>query len=297
MKIFTVLVCALFTTAAAAQQEDVSYKATEMASGIVMLEGVGAFTGGNLGLWFGEDGVVLIDSSMRPYQQLTMDAIATHAGGAVEFVINTHVHGDHVGNNAAFSMAGADIIAHDNIRKRMLAEGVRGPDGNQPPPPHMLPKITFSDKVTLHLNGHHAKIMHVHHAHTDGDAMVWFPEANVMHMGDVFFNGLYPYIDLDSGGSVSGYLAAQAKALALIGSDTKIMPGHGPAASKADLQDAHQMLMEARDRVRALIAAEKSEDEILALNPLADFDSDWTWGFINTEAMTRTLIKDAMAAP
>lgn len=283
------------TGAAGAQQEAISYKSTEMAPGIYMLEGQGGFTGGNLGLWTGDDGVMLIDSSMQPYKQLTLDAIAELAGGPVEFVINTHVHGDHIGNNGAFSMEGATIIAHDNIRKRMLAEGVRGPDGMQPPTPQMLPKITFSNKVTLHLNGQRAKIKHMHHAHTDGDAFVWFPEANVLHMGDVFFNGLYPYIDLDSGGSVDGFLAAQAKALTMIGTDTKIIPGHGPAAGKADLQAAHDMLMDARDRVRTLVAAGKDEAEILALNPLADYDEDWTWGFINTERMTRTLIKDAIS--
>ncbi len=280
---------------AGAAQDEISYKATEMAPGIMMLEGQGGFTGGNLGLWFGDDGVVLIDSSMQPYKQLTLDAIAEHTGSPVDFVINTHVHGDHVGNNPAFSIEGATIIAHDNIRKRMLTDGVRGAQGNQPPGPHMLPELTFSDRVTLHLNGHRAKIMHVHHAHTDGDAIVWFPEANVMHMGDVFFNGLYPFVDLDSGGSVNGFLAAQAKALAKARKDTKIIPGHGPAATKADLQKAYEMLMDARDRVRALVASGKSEDEIVAQNPLADYDADWTWGFINTERMTRTLVKDAQS--
>ncbi len=293
MKKITCLVLLLLAKPALGADAKISYQATEMAPGIFMLEGVGGFTGGNLGLWTGADGVVLIDDGMQPYLEVMLATIETHAGAPVDFVINTHVHGDHVGNNPALSERGATIIAHDNIRARMLSDGVGGGANKQPAGPHMLPEITFADGVTLHLNGHRGRVLHVHHAHTDGDALVHFPDADVIHTGDVFFNGLFPYIDIDSGGSVDGYLAAQDKVLSLAGADTRIIPGHGPAAGKADLEAAHHMLMTARDRVRALVAAGKTQEQILALNPLADYEADWSWGFISTERMTRTLVRDA----
>ena len=295
MKTLALLVLGLFMSAASAQQEEVTYEATEMAPGIVMLQGVGAFTGGNLGLWSGEDGVVLVDDGMQPYFKIMLEAIEKQAGAPVDFVINTHVHGDHVGNNAGMSMQGATIIAHHNIRERLVREGITGASGREPASKDMLPEITFSDGVTLHLNGHRAEVLHVMRAHTDGDAIIHFPDADVIHCGDVCFNGLFPFIDLDSGGSVDGYIAAQDRILAMAGSKTRIIPGHGPAADKAALESAHDMLMTSRDRVRALIADGKSEEEIVAMNPLADFDADWSWGFINTERMTRTLAKDALA--
>lgn len=293
MKKYLFLGLALLASAAGAQQENVRFKVTELAPGIAMLEGEGAFTGGNLGLWSGEDGVVLIDDGMQPYAQLLLDAIERQAGAAVNFVINTHVHGDHVGNNATMSMQGATIIAHDNIRERMLKDGVGSGDSKVAPAKAMLPEITFSDGVTLHLNGHRAEVIHVMRAHTDGDAVIHFPDADVIHSGDIFFNGLFPFIDLDSGGSVDGYLRAMSVLLTRSGAKTKIIPGHGPAAGKADLEAARDMLMSARDRIRQRVAAGKTDDEIVQENPLADLDADWSWGFINTERMTRTLIRDA----
>lgn len=296
MNRFAWLVFALAASIASAQQDEVSFKATEMAPGIVMLEGVGAFTGGNLGLWSGEDGVVLIDDGMQPYLEIMLAAIKKQAGAPVNFVINTHVHGDHVGNNAGMSMQGATIIAHDNIRERLLKDGITGANGKQPAGKDMLPEITFSDGVTLHLNGHRAEVIHVMRAHTDGDAIIHFPDADVIHSGDVFFNGLFPFVDLDSGGSVDGFIAALDKVLALAGSETRIIPGHGPAAVKADVESARDMLMSGRDRVRALVAAGKTEEDVVGMNPLADYDADWSWGFITTERMTRMLVKDAMTA-
>lgn len=296
MKRFALLFCVLAVAVASAQQDEARYKATEMAPGIVMLEGVGAFTGGNLGLWSGEDGVVLIDDGMQPYLKIMLDAIKKQTGAPVNFVINTHLHGDHIGNNSAMSMRGATIIAHDNIRERLLRDGVSGAGGKQPAGKDMLPEITFSDGVTLHLNGHRAEVIHVMRAHTDGDAIIHFPDADVIHCGDTFFNGLFPYVDLDSGGSVDGYIAALDKVLALAGSETRIIPGHGPAALKADVESARDMLMSGRDRVRALVAAGNNAEEIVNLNPLADYDADWSWGFITTERMTRMLVTDAMTA-
>ena len=283
----------LLGSAALAQQSDISFKSTEVAPGIFMLEGVGGFAGGNLGLLEGDDGVVLIDDGMQPLFEKTAAAIRKAVADDVDFVVNTHVHGDHIGGNEALSKAGATIIAHDKLRSRLAAEG--GPDKQVPAAEHWLPEVTFSESLSLHLNDHHIHVFHVARAHTDGDSVVYFPDANVIHTGDILFNGMFPFIDLDSGGSVDGYLDAQHEILMLAGDDTKIIPGHGPLADKSALQAAYDMLSDTRDRVRTLVAAGKSEDEILTMNPLADFHDEWNWGFITTERMTKQLIRDANA--
>lgn len=272
-----------------AQESGISFKSTELAPGLYMLEGEGGFTGGNLGLLTGEDGTVLIDDGVEPLAENMLAAVNEIAGVPVDFVINTHVHGDHVGGNAALHASGATIIGHDNIRERLL-DGSATADGN-PAGEGTTPEITFSDSVTFHLNGHEAFVFHLEHAHTDGDAAIRFHEANVIHTGDVFFNGLFPFIDLGSGGSIDGYIAAQEAILALAGKDTRIIPGHGPLAGKADLEAAHAMLVDARGRVLKLIEEGKSEDEVVAANPLAPYDAEWSWDFINTENMTRTFYR------
>ena len=274
-----------------AQNTKISYESTELAPGIFMLEGKGGFGGGNMSLSIGDDGVVLIDDGLPPLTETLLEAIRKLTAKPVEFVINTHVHGDHVGGNEAFGRAGATIVAHDNLRQRMLDDGMTTADGDGPAPAGALPALTFSDSVTFHLNGREAFVFHVEHAHTDGDAVIHFVADNVIHAGDVLFNGLFPYIDLDAGGSVEGTLAAHARILALADDETRIVAGHGPLADKKQLQAARDMLETAQARVRALIQAGKSEEEILESNPLADFHDDWNWGFITTERMTKTLVR------
>lgn len=273
----------------AAQQSGISFKSTEVAPGLYMLEGEGGFAGGNLGLLTGEDGTVLIDDGIEPLADEMLAAVNEIAGVPVDFVVNTHVHGDHIGGNAAVHASGATIIGHDNIRQRLL-DGSATADGNRAEKGAM-PEITFSDAVTFHLNGHEAFVFHLEHAHTDGDAAIHFREADVIHTGDIFFNGLFPFIDLGSGGSIDGYIAAQEEILAQAGADTRLIPGHGPLAGKAELEAAHAMLVDARRRVMQLIDEGKSEDEVIAANPLAPYDADWSWDFINTEVMTRTLYR------
>ena len=269
-----------------AQESGISFKSIELAEGLYMLEGQGGFAGGNLGLLTGSDGVILIDDALESFSDLVIKAVQEHTQAPVDFVINTHVHGDHIGGNVALHNTGATIISHDNIRHRMLADNAAR---------DALPEVTFSDSVTFHLNGHTAFVFHVPHAHTDGDAVIHFPEVNVIHSGDMLFNGLFPYIDPTSGGSVSGYIAGQEKILSLADADTKIIPGHGPLASEADLQAAHDMLVDALARVKKLIDAGRSESEILAENPLALYHDDWNWGFITTEKMTQTLYRSLTA--
>jgi len=276
------LASGLLTLNAAAAQEEISFKATDLGDGITMLEGTGGFAGGNLGVLAGEDGVVLIDDGLEALSDKVIAAVGDAAGAPVDFVVNTHVHGDHVGGNAALHSAGARIVAHDRVRERMVED-----ESDH----EALPELTFSSDMTFHLNGHRARAVHVHRAHTDGDAIIVFPDANVIHTGDVLFNGLFPFIDLDSGGSVEGYIEAQTKIIDLADADTRIIPGHGPLANRADLVRARDMLVDTRERIQALLDEGQSREEILAANPLADYHDDWNWGFITTERMTEQLVR------
>lgn len=273
------------TTLALAQELATSYKSTEVAPGIYMLEGADGFAGGNMTLLVGDDRIVLIDDGIGPIAQSLIDAAAKIAGRPVDFLINTHLHPDHVGGNAAFAETGAVLVAHDNVHKRLIDDPAKagGPSG--------LPIMTFSDAVTFHINGHDAFVFHVAAAHTDGDAVIQFHDSNVIHAGDVHFNYLFPYIDIDNGGSVAGFLAAQRRVAALADADTIIIPGHGPLANKADLQAAIDMLADAEALVKTLVLAGKTEKEILAENPLSIYHDQWNWEFITTEKMTQTLYR------
>lgn len=270
-----------------AQDEEIRVQSTEVVPGLYMLDGAdGKFAGGNMGLLVGPDGVVLIDDGLPTISASLLAAIADITGEPVDFLINTHVHGDHTGSNAAMHSHGATIIAHDNIRKRLLEAS-----GDEAVAPAALPQITFSDTTTFHLNGHTAHVFHVQHAHTDGDAVIHFTDMNVIHASDVLFNKLFPFIDLESGGSVDGFLAAQNLLIELADDDTIIIPGHGPLATRADLIIARDMLADSQARVRKLVDGGMSEDEVVAENPLADYHDVWNWDFITTERMTRTLVQ------
>ena len=271
-----------FAVAAGAQEGEISWKSTEVVPGLYMLEGQGGFAGGNITLVTGDDGVVLIDDGLEPLSAITVAAVGSVTGDPVDFVINTHAHGDHVGANEAYLGMGATVISHANLRTQMIKDG----SGDA-----ALPTLTFNDAVTFHLNGHTAYVFHVAKAHTDGDSVIHFPESNVIHAGDVMFNKLFPFIDIDSGGSVAGYIAGQKKLISMADDETKIIPGHGPLASKADLQAAVDMLEDANERVGTLVADGKSKEDVLAENPLAEYHDVWNWGFITTERMTETLYR------
>lgn len=278
-----ILVLALLLPAGTfAQDESVSFRSTALAPGLFMLHGEGGFAGGNLGLLTGEDGVILIDDGLEPLAKTMLAAVQGTAGAPVDFVINTHLHGDHIGGNAALHRHGARIVAHDNIRHRMTESGAAD---------DALPELTFSDRMTFYLNGHRAEVMHVHSAHTDGDSIIHFPEANVIHTGDTMFNGLFPFIDLDSGGSVDGFIAAQTRIIELADDDTQIIPGHGPLANRDDLVAARDMLADAKARVGKLVDDGLSLEAVVAANPLADYHDAWNWDFITTERMTETLYR------
>lgn len=270
---------------------NISFKSTEVAKGLYMLEGVGGFAGGNLGLSVGPDGVILIDDSLPPLTGTMKAAISEITKEPVDYVVNTHVHGDHIGGNESMAKDGATIVAHDNIRKRMIEHGVPTGNGTIEAPKGALPVITFSDEVTFYLNDNKAQVIHVAHAHTDGDAIIHFTDADVIHTGDVMFNGLFPFIDLDSGGSVDGYIKAQEKVLSLAGDKTKIIPGHGPLASKSELEASVAMLKDGKKIISALVAKGMSADEVVAANPLEAYEK-MNWQFITTERMVRTFYRD-----
>jgi len=267
------------------------FEATKVSEGLYMLSGINGFVGGNIGLSIGEDGVVMIDDSMPPFMDKMNNAIKSVTNKPVDFLINTHVHGDHTGNNENMGKAGAHIVAHDNLREHLVKKGVRTQKGMEPAPKDALPVITFSKSMSFHLNGEQSYIFHTPHAHTDGDAIVYFKNANVIHMGDTFFNGMFPYIDLGSGGSVKGYIKAQKKVLEMANDQTKIIPGHGPLATKKDLEVAVKMLIKSKKLVAALIKEGKSEEQVVKANPLKEFHDKWNWQFITTERMTRQLYK------
>lgn len=279
--------CALtFACAVPAQDQNISWKSTELAPGLYMLESQGGFAGGNLGLITGDDGVVLIDDGLEPLAGVTVAAIEALTGDPVNFVINTHAHGDHTGANEVLHGKGATVVAHDNLRRQLVKDGSNRAT---------LPELTFTDAVTFHLNGHTANVFHVANAHTDGDAVIHFPEVNIIHTGDAMFNRLFPFIDLDGGGSLSGFIAAQKKIIALADDDTKIIPGHGKLANKADLRAAIDMLEDAQARIKALVDAGKSQQEVIAANPLAAYADAWTWDFISADSMTETIYRSLTA--
>ncbi len=268
-----------------AQQFATSFKSTEVVPGIYMIEGADGFGGGNMGLLVGDDYVAMIDDGLAPIAPILLAFVSETAGRPINFMINTHVHGDHVGGNAHFAENGTVVFAHNNIRKRLLEDsGPAGGNGG-------LPVVTFGDGVTFHLNGIEAQVFHLPRAHTDGDAAIFFPDVNVLHTGDLMFHKLFPFIDLDSGGTVAGYIDGQQTLVSLADDDTKIIPGHGELASKADLRRSLMMLTDSQARVKLLVDQGRTIDEVLEENPLSVYHDDYNWSFITTERMTRTLFR------
>lgn len=263
-----------------------SFDHEEVAPGIYLLTGSdGQMPVGATGLLVGEEYVVLIDDSFLPLGQALLDKVVELAGRPADFVINTHAHGDHTGSNQFQAENGAIIVAHDNLRTRMAA------DENQNTGPGALPVITFSDEMTFHINGQEAYVFHVPTAHTDGDAAILFREANVIAAGDLLFRGMFPFIDVNSGGSVGGYKKGMQRLIDMADDETRFLAGHGPVASRADVQKDLDMLIDAEAKVRALVDKGMDEEEIVTQNPLADYHDEYNWGFITTERMTRTLVK------
>ena len=278
-----------FTNAQNDSGEKDGIKLIQVKNDIYMIEG----KGGNIGLSFGTDGVFMIDDKFADMSEDIIKEIQKKDKNLVQFLVNTHHHGDHTGGNVNMKEAGATIVAHENVRKR-LNESFKNATEKSQADPRKLPTITFTEDMTFHYNGEEIMIFHVHNAHTDGDAIVYFTGSNVIHMGDVLFKDKYPFIDLDNGGSVMGYIRALEKIAMLADENTVIIPGHGNIASKNDLEAAANMLNVLYRRVSYHYVNMKSEAEILAMR---DFtkpfdDKGFGKGFISTEKMLQTLYND-----
>lgn len=265
---------ALLTTVIAAplyaQQDfsNVEVKAENLAPGVSVLFGAG----GNIGVSHGEDGTVLIDDQYAPLTPKIQAAVAGLGASPVKFLVNTHWHGDHSGGNENFGKAGAVIMAHDNVRVRMASDQ-NTPFGEVKASPKVaLPVITYAEGLKLHLNGEEVRVISVPPAHTDGDSIVHWTKSNVIHMGDLFFHKMsFPFVDRSSGGDVRGVIAAADKVLAMADDSSKIIPGHGAVASKADLKAYRDMLVSIVGKIEAAVKAGKSLEEVKAMKPADGF--------------------------
>jgi len=294
-KIITLMAVLGFATLLTAQDQDfskVQIKVTKVSGNIYMLEGAG----GNIAASVGEDGIVIVDDQYAPLA----DKIAAALKGIgvtdkpVRFVINTHYHGDHTGGNAPFASGGSTIIAQDNVRKRLETGGQAGIGSSmsreqKPAPQGGLPIITFENDVTVHLNGEDIRALHFPSGHTDGDAIVFFPKANVVHMGDDFVTYGYPFIDVISGGSVQGIISACDKVAAQLPNDVKVIPGHGQLATLSDVREYSAMLKGTSTAVQAAINQGKSVDQMKKDKVLAAWDKKYSGQFITSDLFIETL--------
>lgn len=272
----------LFAAQALAQDAaKVEIKTERLSDTTYMLVG----QGGNIGLSVGEDAVFVIDDQFAPLTPKIKEAIAKLTKKPVQFVLNTHYHFDHTGGNENFGKEGALIVAHDNVRKRMSSEQLIGFLGMKQAasPKAALPVVTFAGEVTFHINGDEVYAFHVPRAHTDGDTIIHFRKSDVIHMGDVYFNGFYPFIDSASGGTADGVIAAVDKVLAIATDQTKIIPGHGPLSNKAELLTYRNLLATVTQRIKDLRKAGKTDEEIKAAKPAAEFDPKYGGGFIKSD--------------
>jgi glyoxylase-like metal-dependent hydrolase (beta-lactamase superfamily II) len=262
----------VFATAGHAA-EDVKITPTRVSDQIYMVVG----QGGNIGLFIGGDGTFLIDDQFAPLTEKIIEAIKSVGGDYPKFLINTHYHGDHTGGNEKLGQGGTLIFSHDNVRERLktgsFIEAFNKKSAGLSSAG--LPVVTFSEDISFHLNGDTVRALHVPNAHTDGDSFIYFESANVIHAGDFFFNGIYPFIDVTHGGSLKGMIKAVDRVLSMADKNTKIIAGHGPLGDKKQLTEYRQMLWTAYERLRKLKAAGKTAQEAVAAKPLAELEEVW----------------------
>jgi glyoxylase-like metal-dependent hydrolase (beta-lactamase superfamily II) len=263
-------------------QQDMSkvqIKTTKIAGNVYLLEGAG----GNIGVSVGEDGILIVDDQFAPLAEKIRASLKSLNQGKLRFILNTHWHFDHTGGNSVFGPE-ASIIAHDNVRKRMSTEQKSEFFKSTTPasPKQALPVITFGQSLTVHFNGEEIRAIHFPQGHTDGDSVIFFTKSNVVHLGDDFFSGSFPFVDLESGGSVEGLTKNIAELITKIPADAKLIPGHGPLSTLDDLKAYHRMLVETTGIVRQKIAAGKTLAQIKSEGLPAEWSS-WGNGFIKTD--------------
>jgi len=284
------IVSLLFAVTAAAQQTDyskVEVKATKVAGNVYMLQGAG----GNIGVSVGDDGLLIVDDQFAPLADKIRAALKGIADKKLHFILNTHWHGDHTGGNVVFGPE-ATIIAHDNVRKRLATEqkSTVFNSTTPPSPKEALPVITFDQTLTVHFNGEDIRAIHYPKGHTDGDSVIFFSASNVVHLGDDFFAGRFPFVDLESGGSVEGLTKNIGELITKIPADAKLIPGHGPISTLDDLKAYHRMLQQTTEIVRGKISAGKTLDQIKSEGLPAEF-APWGAGFIKTDRWVETIYK------
>ena len=264
--------------AAQDDMKDVTIETVRLTDSLYLLYG----RGGNIAVSVGEGGTFMVDDQFAPLTEKILAAIGEVTDDPVRFIINTHWHGDHTGGNENLGRAGAVIVAHENVRKRMSVEQFIAAFNmrTEPAPEIARPVITFTDSVIFHLNGEEIHVFHVSRAHTDGDSIVHFTGANVIHVGDAYFSNMYPFIDAATGGRIDGVIAAADLVLPLIDSRTKVIPGHGRLSNRAELREYRDMLVDVRGRMQKLIDTGLSRDEIIAAKPTGDLDEKWGGGFL-----------------
>jgi glyoxylase-like metal-dependent hydrolase (beta-lactamase superfamily II) len=238
--------------------------------------------GGNVGVFIGKEGTLMIDNQFAPLSNKLNGAIKTLSPNDIRFLINTHVHGDHSGGNENFKNMGVTIVAHDMVRERMSKESVNPSDNSVTPPrpAEAWPVITFAEKLNVYLNQEEIELLHVSPGHTDGDVVIHFKKANVYHMGDLFVTYGYPYIDYGSGGSINGFISSLDSFLNMMDDNTKVIPGHGELCTKADVKKFRDRVGEIRDEVAAALKKGKKPAEVTGLPIASKYDAEWGQGFI-----------------
>ncbi len=277
----TLLTLSLGTNAFAQDWENIEITTTKVTDDLYIMMG----EGGNLGVSIGEDGVFLIDDQYAPLTEKIVAAIRELSTDDIHFVFNTHYHGDHTGGNENLGKMGIDIVAHDNVYKRLLSEDM-AKEG--------LPIISFNDQLTFHLNGMDIRAKHFPSAHTDTDSIVYFGGKNVIHMGDTFFNEAYPYVDVPGGGSWKGLLATVKATIDNIDDDTKIIPGHGPLTNKAGLQIYYDVLMDIHNILEPIAKQGLSLEAVKKMAPLKKYDGDYGNGFMDPDTFLGIVYMDIL---
>jgi cyclase len=285
-----VLACAA-GPALAENPDAVLIQTTHVAGKVWMLEG----RGGNIGVSVGDDGMVLIDDEFAQLADKIQAALPEHGMGKLRFVLNTHWHGDHTGGNAVFGLQ-APILAHTNVRQRLSTEQKVMGKAVPASPKEALPILTYDEGVSLHLNGEEIRLTHYERCHTDGDTVVWFMGSKVLHLGDLFFAGRFPFVDLESGGDVPGLTRAIRRILDTLPPETKIIPGHGPLSTAADLEKYHTMLVKTTDVVRRAIDAGRTLKQIQNEGLPAEW-AEWGSGYITTSAWLETVYRSLTERP